>query len=84
LSRFLIKAFDPEAVVFDTASGDTHYLSPLAQTIYSICLERPGISSTDIDPILAQRLDIPLDPTLHTETLNVLTHLRQIGLIEMP
>jgi PqqD family protein of HPr-rel-A system len=83
LSRFLIKSFDCEAVVFDTASGDTHYLSPLAQAIYAICLAQPGISPDAIDPLVAERLTIPTDPVLRTATRDVLDHLRRIGLIDL-
>jgi PqqD family protein of HPr-rel-A system len=83
LARFLVKSFDPEAVVFDNASGDTHALSPLALTLYSICLEHPGIASAAIIPLVAARLDIPPDPALITQTQDTLTHLRRIGLIDM-
>lgn len=83
LARFLVKPFGPEAVVFDTASGDTHYLSPLAQAIYSICLEHPGIAPVEILPLVARRLDIPPDPHLYTQIQDVLTHLRRIDLVDM-
>jgi PqqD family protein of HPr-rel-A system len=84
LSRFLIKSFDCETVVFDAASGDTHYLSPLAQAIYSVCLEQPGITPDAIDPLVAERLMVPGDLVLSAETRDALDHLRRIGLIDLP
>jgi PqqD family protein of HPr-rel-A system len=84
LSRFLIKSFASEAVVFDTASGDTHYLSPLAQAVYSVCLAQPGIAPDAIDPLVAERLTIPADSVLCAEIRDTLDHLRRIGLIALP
>ncbi|MGE5319556.1 MAG: HPr-rel-A system PqqD family peptide chaperone [Hyphomicrobiaceae bacterium] len=83
MARFLIKPFGPEAVVFDNASGDTHYLSPLAQAIYSICLEQPGLACGEIVPLVAARLAIRPEPALCTQTQDILSHLHRIGLIDM-
>lgn len=79
--RFLIQPFDPEAVVFDQASGDTHYLSPLALAIYSVCHERPGITLDTLSPYFARRLDRLPDPDLDAEIRGILNDLRQIGLV---
>ncbi len=51
-----------EAVVFDTASGDTHYLKPLTLALYQTCREYPGFSSSDIFEALAQRLSVAETP----------------------
>lgn len=83
MARFLIKSFEPEAVVFDTASGDTHYLSPLAQTIHSICREHPGIAPIKILPVIAERFDISPDPLLYAKIQDVLIYLRRIELIDI-
>lgn len=82
MARFLIKPFGPEAVVFDAASGDTHYLSPLAQAIYSTCLEHPDLACGEIAPLVAARLDSPPEPALLNQTQDVLRHLQRIGLID--
>jgi PqqD family protein of HPr-rel-A system len=84
LTRFLIKSFASEAVVFDTASGDTHYLSPLAQAIYASCLAQPGITPDAIDPLVAERLAIPVDSALSSEIRDALDNLHRIDLIALP
>lgn len=40
--RFLFKPFDDQAVVFDTASGDTHALSPFAWRVFQTLCTHPA------------------------------------------
>ena len=46
--RFSLKRFENEAVVFDSASGDTHYLAPLSFAIFQFIQEHPRVSRTEI------------------------------------
>jgi len=78
--RFQLKQYDTEAVIFDTASGDTHYLAPLALTIFRLCSEFPGLPRNDLHSLLARHLiesDLPLDAQVD-ETLD---GLRKVGLL---
>ena len=59
LTRFLIKCYGAEAVVFDTASGDTHYLSPLAYKLLDTSQRLPGSTYGDIAAALAHQLNTP-------------------------
>lgn len=51
--RFQLKQYDSEAVVFDTASGDTHYLAPLALALFKLCRGHLPPSRDDIVRLLA-------------------------------
>lgn len=84
MARFLIKAYDPEAVVFDTASGDTHFLSPLALALYSICLEQPGVALAEMHACAAGHFELAADAIPLADTQDALTHLRRIGLLSTP
>jgi PqqD family protein of HPr-rel-A system len=52
--RFHLKQYDSEAVVFDTASGDTHYLAPLALALFKLCRGHAPPSRDDIVRLLAE------------------------------
>ena len=78
--RFQLKQYDSEAVIFDAASGDTHYLAPLALTIFQLCSEYPGLQRNDLRILLERHemgsellQDGPFDETFDG--------LRKIGLI---
>lgn len=78
--RFQLKQYDSEAVIFDTASGDTHYLAPLALTLFRLCSAFPGLPRDDLRSRLARHAiehDLPLDAQVD-ETLD---GLRKVGLI---
>lgn len=80
MGRFQIKSFDQEAVVFDTASGDTHYLSPLAYALYTASLEQPGMSADDICYKLRTRFEV--DSHFEQLTDEALMSLHHIGLLD--
>ena len=40
--RFQLKQYASEAVAYDTESGDTHHLAPLALALYQLFREHPG------------------------------------------
>lgn len=78
--RFQLKQYDSEAVIFDTASGDTHYLAPLALTLFQLYGEFPGLPRNDLRSMLTRHSiepGLPLD-TLIDETLD---GLRKVGLL---
>lgn len=77
--RFQIKCFEQEAVVFDTASGDTHYLSPIAYAIYTTSLEQPGMSAQDIYIQLKRTFEV--DSSFQQRADEALSGLYQIGLM---
>lgn len=52
--RFHLKQYASEAVVFDTASGDTHYLAPLALALFKLCRGHVAPSRDDIVRLLAE------------------------------
>ena len=81
--RFQLKQYASEAVAFDTASGDTHYLAPLALALYEICRDCPGVSRESARELLARRHGIERDPALDNEVDETLDGLRRIGLIRL-
>lgn len=78
----LLKCWGDEAVVYDTASGDTHYLKPLTLALYQTCREHPGFTSTELTHTLAQRLGVSDTGQFHELAEDVLGSLRKIGLLE--
>ena len=78
----LLKNWGDEAVVYDAASGDTHYLKPLTLALYQICRDHSGYTSTEIATELAARLRVANTPQLHELTEETLNSLRKVGLLE--
>jgi PqqD family protein of HPr-rel-A system len=78
----LLKCWGDEAVIFDTASGDTHYLKPLTLALYQTCRDHPGYTSDQLAATLATRLKVADTAQLHELTEETLNSLRKIGLLE--
>jgi len=84
LARFQIKSFEQEAVVFDTASGDTHYLAPFNMVLFQLIQGNPGMTLDEMHVALASRLSLGIGPDLVHQTEQALASLRRIGLLETP
>ena len=84
MARFQFKSFDNEAVVFDTASGDTHLLAPLTLALFELIQSNPGMTAHEIEPALLARLGLPGSTPLTTLTQESLASLRTLGLLETP
>jgi len=84
LARFQIKSFEQEAVVFDTASGDTHYLAPFNVVLFHLLQSNPGMTLDDMHRVLASRLSLEPGPALLHQTDQALASLHRIGLLEAP
>ncbi len=78
----LLKTWGDEAVVYDTASGDTHYLKPTTLVLYQTCRDHPGYTSAELADVLATRLGVAKTPQLIELTGDTLNGLRKIGLLE--
>ena len=81
MSRFQIKCFEEEAVVFDAASGDTHYLSPLVYALYTIRRVEPQMALSDIPVRLAHVFDVEADAHFKQLIHDAIASLQQIGLL---
>lgn len=77
----LLKSWGDEGVVYDVASGDTHYLKPLTLALYRLCLDHPGYSATELAAALAPRIGVPETEALRDLTEDTLLSLRSIGLL---
>lgn len=80
MTRFLIKSFETEAIVFDSASGDTHYLSPLAYTLLTTS-QQPGMTYQDIPTALALALQIEPDAHFMQLADEAICSLQRLGLL---
>ncbi len=78
----LLKSWGNEAVIYDTASGDTHYLKPLTLALYQACQANPGATSVELAHALANQLGFADIPELLELTEDTLLHLRKINLLE--
>lgn len=81
-SSRLLKSWGDEAVIYDAASGDTHYLKPLTLALYQTCRDHPGFTAAELAATLAARLNVPNTPQLMELTDDTLNSLRKIGLLE--
>ena len=79
--RFQLKYYASEAVVFDTASGDTHYLAPLALALFQLFREFPGLSRDDARRLLKRRHIIEPALSFDAQIDETLDGLCRIGLI---
>lgn len=79
MARFLIKPFDAEAVVFDSASGDTHYLSPLAYQLLTTSQIPSSFTYQEISKTLA--LDIEPGGEMESRIDEAIQRLQHIGLL---
>lgn len=82
LSSRLLKSWGDEAVVYDAASGDTHYLKPLTLALYQTCRDHPGFTSAELAAALATRLNVTITPKFMELADDTLDSLRKIGLLE--
>lgn len=78
----LLKSWGDEAVIYDTASGDTHYLNPLTLARYQACRANPDASPVELASALATQLGIANTPELLELTENTLNALHKTGLLE--
>jgi PqqD family protein of HPr-rel-A system len=78
----LLKSWGDEAVVYDAASGDTHYLKPLTLALYQLCRNHPGYTAAELATALAARLGVTVTPNFVELTDETLASLRKIGLLE--
>ncbi|HEY9102143.1 HPr-rel-A system PqqD family peptide chaperone [Chitinimonas sp.] len=80
--RFLLHVWEEEALVFDTCSGDTHMLDPVATALVG----RLGESGLDL-PALQRWLDetfvLPDQQAASTLAEAALLNLRAIGLVRL-
>lgn len=83
-ATLLLKHWGDEAVVYDTGSGDTHYLKPLTLALYTTCREHPGHDAAGLAAALASRLNIADTPQFRELASEVLDQLRRIGLLQSP
>lgn len=79
---WLFKSWDNEAVVFNTASGDTHYLRPLTLALYETCRDHPGYTVGELASALATRLGVDESPSFRDAAEDTLQRLHEIGLLE--
>lgn len=80
MARYLIKTFEREAVVFDVNSGDTHYLSPLAHTLFNHI--QAGMAAQDITAALAQDMNVQHDDEFDRLANEAIDSLQRIGLLD--
>jgi PqqD family protein of HPr-rel-A system len=82
MARFQIKSFGHEAVVFDAASGDTHFLAPFTLSLFQILQNNPGMMESEVDATLASHLSLSVSSHLTHLKEEALTSLHRIGLLE--
>lgn len=69
--------------MFNTASGDTHYLKPLTLALYQACRDHPGYTPDELAVAVAPQLGVATDtPEFREQTLDTLASLRKIGLLK--
>ncbi len=78
---WLFRTWDEEAVVFDSVSGDTHYLKPWTLAIYQACSQNPGLSEAAVTAWVCDKMSISLDAHITDMSNEALSSLHRIGLL---
>lgn len=81
MTRFQIKSFEAEAVVYDLESGDTHYLKPLTFALYQAHRAAPSLSRSEVIENLRLRVGIRANSTFSTLAEDAWDSLQRIGLL---
>ena len=81
---WLLRVWDDEAVAFDVASGDTHYLQPLTRALFQTCQADPGLDAATIAARTATALGVALSADFLNAVDDGLDSLRRIGLLQAP
>lgn len=81
---WLLRTWDDEAVAFDAASGDTHYLRPLTLALYEICRAHPGLDADTLAARAAALLGVDVTADFLDGVREGLDSLRRIGLLQTP
>lgn len=82
--EWLFRAWDEDAVVFNSASGDTHYLQPLTFVVYQTCCQNPGLSKSEIIDLLTLDNPAPSEADFAQRANDAMTNLQRIGLLHIP
>ena len=75
------QSWDDEFVVYNSGSGDTHLLDPVAAEALQI-LEREPANLTELAGNVSASLEIELDSELSGYLERVLSYFHRLGLIE--
>lgn len=78
-SRFLSRYWDDEAAIYDTLTGDTHLLEPVAVEVVAM-LRQGHHTSTDLANALADRFAISPEDDILAVTESTLKRLEAIGI----
>ena len=70
--------------MFDTASGDTHFLAPFTLTLFQLVQNNPGLPAHELEAVLMSEIELPGSTHLSALTQESLASLRQLGLLETP
>jgi PqqD family protein of HPr-rel-A system len=81
---WLLRVWDDEAVAFDIASGDTHYLRPQTLALYQFCRTHPGLVAEEIAHAFALDSGATEDAGFVAEVHDGLDSLHRIGLLHTP
>ena len=78
---WLLQTWGEEAVAYDAASGDTHYLSAFTRTLFETCRDHPGLTAVDLAVRLAPHEPALSDTELRHAIDEGLASLSRIGLL---
>lgn len=81
---WLVRVWGDEAVAFDIASGDTHYLPPLTRILLEACRADSGNDPTTLGACAAATLGVEPTPQFLAAVHESLASLQRIGLLQAP
>ncbi len=81
---WLFRAWGDDAVVFNCASGDTHYLKPLTLALYQTCCQNPGLNESEIVSLLVASMPGQIEDDFQNMASEALASLQRIGLLHIP
>jgi PqqD family protein of HPr-rel-A system len=77
----LIRLWDDQCVLFNTASGQTHQLNPLAEAALRAMMARP-MSAAEVAQALATELEIEADAAWVSQFDGLIGEFDRLGLLE--
>ena len=81
---WLLRVWGDEAVAFDAASGDTHYLRPLTRVLFETCQAEPGLDAGVIAARTAASFGVDASPEFLDAVHEGIESLQRIGLLQTP
>jgi PqqD family protein of HPr-rel-A system len=81
-TKLVWKSWDREVLVYNTASGNTHLLSPNAAEVLEL-LEKASLTPREVAQQLTISANVSVDEEITQRVEDLLLNLNELGLVEL-